>query len=61
MKVQINNLTYTNKDTTLPTQFEFDIADEIASNDDLLAQELIKLIAEQTGAEIDECDVDVLD
>lgn len=50
MKIKIHEVEYKNTElTNLPKEFEFDIDDVIASDDQSLADEVTKLIKETTG------------
>lgn len=60
MKIKVHEVEYTNAElTNLPKEFEFDIDDAIAGDDQSLANEVTKLIKESTGEDIVGCAVDV--
>jgi len=55
MKIEIKEVEYTTPNTELPTEFIFEVSDEIGSSDELLSTEVEKLILEKTGATITGC------
>jgi hypothetical protein len=60
MKIKVHEVEYVNAElTSLPKEFEFDILDTIAADDQSLADEVTKLIKESTGEDIVGCAVDV--
>lgn len=52
MKIEIKEVEYTVPNAELPTEFIFEIADELGASDDLLSAEVERLILEKTGATI---------
>ena len=55
MKIEIKEVEYTVPNTELPTEFIFEVSDEIGSSDELLSAEVEKFILEKTGATINGC------
>ena len=52
MKIEIKEVEYTVTNPELPTEFIFEIADELGASDDLLSAEVERLILEKTGSTI---------
>lgn len=59
MKIKVHEVKYEPENLELATGYDFDISDEISSDDQLLANEVTRLIKEITGADIESCSVDV--
>jgi hypothetical protein len=57
MKIKVSEVIYPVENVEFPTDFEFDISDEISSEDDKLSAEVYRLIKEQTGHGLVECSV----
>lgn len=57
MIVKIEDIEYTTETVDLPKSFEFEISEEIASDDQLLANEVNRLIKEKTNQDISGCSV----
>lgn len=59
MKVKVTGVKYPVENNIYPVNFVFEIEDEIVTDDDKLSTEVYRLIKEETGMELLECDVDV--
>lgn len=59
MLVKVHEIEYMTKNESFPKSFEFDIEDGIVKEDQLLANEVVRLVKEQTGSDIETCSVDV--
>ena len=60
MQVKVSNITYgAESQEGLQKEFLFEIADEIALDDETVAKEIQKLIFENTGLQITDADVDI--
>lgn len=57
MKIKVSEVIYTLENSGHPTDFEFEIADDICSDDSKLSAEVYKLVKEQTGETLTECSV----
>lgn len=59
VKVKVHEIEYSNDSSEHPLEFEFDILDSIVSEDRSLADEVMRLIKENTGSDITGCSIDV--
>jgi hypothetical protein len=59
MVVKVHEIEYDPKNESLPISFDFDIEDSIVQDDQLLGNEVARLIRENTGSAIESCSVDV--
>lgn len=59
MKVQVSEIKYPVESENTPTEFTFEINEEICKNDDSLSTEIFKLVKEKTGQTLTECTVDL--
>lgn len=57
MKIKVSEVIYPVENSDHPTDFEFEIEDDICSDDNKLSAEVYRLIKEQTGHNLTECSV----
>ena len=57
MKIKVTEIVYSLENSGHPTDFEFEIEDEICSDDTKLSAEVYRLVKEQTGETLTECSV----
>jgi len=58
MQIRVSQIKYP-EETIHPDNFVFEVDDEIGNDDEKLSLEIYKLVKEETGLELIECDVDV--
>ena len=59
MLIKVSEIEYLEKGLDLPLEYEVEIEDSLTKEDDILANEVVRIIREKTGANIVSALVDV--